>query len=517
MSIITGLNPQQETAVKADFNRHFLVLAGAGCGKTTVLTRRIAWCAETFCSQERILALTFTRKAAGEMRERTAGLDSIRKNAVPPCITTFHGFGLRVMHDVINGRRNSALLGFSVEPRLINGAERLELLAKASTRSERSELGVDILHLDNIIACREADSDIWSKTEEKQNGIIAHIFNRYENLKLEENAWEFTDMISRTVSLFEQFPDVRNYYAHHFRHIMVDEFQDTSPLQIRMLDLLLSCKANVFAVGDDDQAIYGFRGADIRPTLNFTSRFKGAGLLKLEINYRSRPAILKAANRIFAKKAPEYRKVLLAGRCLSTTAGFRKQGFFCLCRNWLSTVRIRRRGFRMTSCEHGRRPQKINADSQEDMALRIMTVCRRIEEEASIPVTEMCLLFRLNETLDRAIVEFGKQNPAAQVPQMMTVHASKGLEFPVVFLCDLEEGQFPNYKRRAGIRTWTSLVFYILRRKKKTVHFDLGEEKRLFYVGVTRAQELLFLVSCRSKIHLGRTIQLYPSRFLRLV
>jgi superfamily I DNA/RNA helicase len=490
MSIFKGLNIQQEEAVKAPFDRHCLILAGAGCGKTTVLTRRIAWCAETYCGQKDILALTFTHKAAQEMRDRVNALESIRRDEPLPGVTTFHGFGLGILRDTIDGVSNAARLGYSSEPKLISSAERLEILASVCSREERAALEADILKLDSMLACREAESAGKQGLSGRRLEIMTDLASRYEEKKLELNVWEFSDMISQAIDLLSRFPDVRNFYASRFRHILIDEFQDTSPLQIHLLDALLGFKAHIFAVGDDDQAIYAFRGADIGPTINFTSKFDNSCVLKLEINYRSRPAILTCANKIFFDKPAQYRKVLKSGR--------------------YSNARR----------ERGRYPRKFIVDSQGDMALWLIRQMDVLSVKHKIPVTDMCLLFRLNENLDWVVAEFTKRRILKEkVPQMMTIHGSKGLEFPVVFLCDMEESQLPNYRRKntAAARTWTELFLRVFNRKKTVPDFDIQEEKRLFYVGVTRAREFLFLVSCREKLHNGRTVKFVPSRFMDLI
>jgi superfamily I DNA/RNA helicase len=488
LSILAGLNSQQAEAVKAPFGRNCLILAGAGCGKTTVLTRRIAHCAATFCAQDRILALTFTHKAAEEMRTRVSDIESIRRDAPLPRITTFHGFGLGVLRDTVHGERNAKRLGFSSEPQLLDSRKRLEMLAAISTPQERHGLGADLLKIDNLLACCEADSGKLINLDAQRRAVLDSLARRFEKKKIEQNVWEFSDMLTQVLNLFGGFPEIQEHYARFFGHIVVDEFQDTSPLQIRLLDSLLSAGASLFAVGDDDQAIYAFRGADTGPTLDFPTRFNNASVLKLETNYRSRPAILNAANRIFADKPPAYRKVLKSGR------------------------------YSMARDQRGQKPRRNKFESQEDMVGWIIQQAGLINRKHGIPITGMCLLFRLNETLEWARAAFVRRGIGMDgFLKMMTVHGSKGLEFPVVFLCDLEESQFPNYRQRKDlqVRTWMDLFRRLFRRGGSEIDCDLDEEKRLFYVGVTRAVHFLFLLSCREKMHNGRTIKLVPSRFLK--
>lgn len=309
-AILSGLNPQQAQAATSPFDTHCLVLAGAGCGKTAVLTRRIALCAVTFCEQKRILALTFTRKAAEEMKTRLLALPGIHPDRELPTVTTFHGFGLSILRGTVAGRRNSERLGYSSEPALLSDEKRLEALASISSKGERAALGLDLLKLDDLIACASVDPRKTHGLGSQKRAVLDMLVGRFAGFKTANNVWEFSDMIARSLELLSNFADVRRHYAALFRHIVVDEFQDTNPLQISALKQLLSEGTKAFAVGDDDQAIYGFRGADTEPTLNFAHHFPGARLVKLETNYRSRPSILCAANRIFADKPPQYRKVL---------------------------------------------------------------------------------------------------------------------------------------------------------------------------------------------------------------
>jgi len=489
--ILKGLNSQQEKAVTASFNRHWLVLAGAGCGKTSVLTKRIAFCAQAHCPQHKILALTFTRKAAEEMKERVYKLPGIEKNDTPPVVTTFHGFGLQVLRDTVLGMKNSARLGYTTEPALLNGEERVRLLAEVSTTDQRRSLGISITGLDDLLARQDVNPDRVMALPESVRAALRKTADDFSRVKIERSRWEFSDMIKQALALFENHVDVKRHYAAAFSAILVDEFQDTNPLQITMLHALLSPQNRVFAVGDDDQAIYGFRGADIGPTMNFDGHFPGAGMIKLEMNYRSTPAILKTANRIFSDKPLQFRKSLVSGRYADTAES------------------------------GGARPQKWFFADHEKMIRQVLDTARLLQKNEKIAVSSMAMLFRLNETLSTAKeMMTGMCGADAGFPTFITVHGSKGLEFPVVFLCDLEESIFPHYKiqKSRKINTWTDLVISVFRtKKKKPVDCDFDEEQRLFYVGVTRAERFLYLISVKEKLLHGRKVQLKPSRFLRLV
>jgi DNA helicase II / ATP-dependent DNA helicase PcrA len=493
-SVLTeGLNVQQAAAVTTAHRGATLVLAGAGCGKTTVLARRVAHCAQHVCEQKRILALTFTRKAATEMLDRVKQTPGIDTAGPLPMITTFHGFGLRVLRGSLFGQRNFDRLGYRGNLSLVSESERYRLLADASTVAERQMLGVDVMRLDVLLAQQAVHPQKLARLSPDKLTVLRAVEERVSRRKQERGLWDFSDIISDVTRLLEQFPRVRTFYTAYFRVILVDEFQDTNPLQVSLLRLLGTDGNRFFAVGDDDQAIYGFRGADITPISTFTDVFPGAQILKLETNYRSTPAVLRAANRIFRGKPAQYRKVLRSGRY----------------------------AIRQPSGKRWPAPSKHRFDTQAEAAVWILQRSREISAKEGIALRDMALLFRINQTLDWAAVFFGGMAIAPnERPQLLTVHGSKGLEFPVVFLCDLEEEVFPSYRRTAA-RRWRSvrdvLQWFFLGRKPLPDDCDLDEEKRLFYVGVTRAEKYLFLISIAQKEHYGRIRKYRRSRFLGLV
>ncbi len=489
--IISGLNNQQQKAVTYPFKNHCLVLAGAGCGKTSVLTRRIAYCALTHCPQDRILALTFTRKAADEMRQRLVLLPGIAGDKPLPLVTTFHGCGLRILKDTVDGIPNAGRLGFTGEPVLLTCRDRLALLAECSSLEERRALQTNIMELDDLLARESVNPRKNAHLSPESHALLDTVKTRFRKKKREAGFWEFSDMIQETVRLLSENPDVKNHYRKKYAYILVDEFQDTNPLQITLLNHLLSEENRLFAVGDDDQAIYGFRGADIGPIMQFGDHFPGAEVIKLEMNYRSTPAILKSANAIFKNKPLQFRKVLVSGKY---AAG---------------------KGKRYP------KPVKKHCSTTADMVQWIVNKAEALEKETDIAVSSMALLFRLNESLDRVKEELtnGRHCLSAN-PSCLTVHGSKGLEFPVVFLCDLEESIFPHYKvqRSRKIRTWMDVLKRVVIGRKSTApQCDLDEEQRLFYVGVTRAEKILFLLSVKNKEYNRRKIVMKPSRFLDLI
>ncbi len=486
-SLLRSLNKQQQRAVELSPYTHCLILAGAGCGKTAVLTRRIAWCAGRFFEQGRILALTFTRKAAEEMRERTACLPGMCANKTAPCITTFHGLCRMILLDRIGDAHNYETMGYTGEPRLLARSERLAMLARMTTREQRALFGADLYKIDCLLECYAVNKKRLAALSDNQREVLNSVAARLRMEKAQSNRWEFSDMMSLVAALFEQRPEMAAHYRNRFSYILIDEFQDTNPLQIAMVKQLTGDTNRVFAVGDDDQAIYGFRGADAKPVQQFDAHFSGARILKLEMNYRSRPMILRSANRVFADKPAHLRK------------------------------RLRSAHYDTSAREKGPRPRKCVFADAERMTLwfdRVIDIdCRDLRIEPC----QAAALFRLNETAGQFRALLSARRAPDRMPAVMTVHASKGLEFPVVFLFDLEESVFPLYRKQqpGPVRTWGEFILRaITGRRAHQPDCDLEEERRLFYVGVTRAQHRLYGICIRKKLVRGRPTLLRPSRFL---
>jgi len=488
--LLSGLNPEQYAAVTAKNCGSTLVLAGAGCGKTAVLTRRIVFLIRSGVESKRICALTFSRKAADEMAHRLAKLDSACGGQNAPLVTTFHSFALRVLQEKFEGVRNFNRIGFKGEAVLLDHRQKLEILASVSTTAQRKALRMSVTELDSVLnlflSFPEKISQKWSETE---RGLLTKIAADFSEVRKSRGLWDFSDLISGCIELFNLYPAIAAAYSSRYCALLVDEFQDTNPMQIDLLDILLSSGASLYAVGDDDQAIYGFRGADIRPIRNFTTRFKNADIIKLQINYRSIPAILNCANRLWLDKPAEYRKTLVSG---------------------LNVL--------PSGC---RKPLAMRFKEQAQMLEWILNKARYIEHKEKIPVNSMAMLFRINDTLLSVSEHYrGKGIADEDLPQMFTVHASKGLEYPVVFLCDLEEGVFPHYKlpKETAITSWRELLAELAKPKAKVdIDCSFDEELRLFYVGVTRAQRFLFFVTVANKPFYGRMTNFMPSRFLKLV
>ncbi len=303
---LNALNQPQNDAVTAA-DGPVLVVAGAGSGKTRVLTTRIAWLLETGrCDPWEILAFTFTNKAAREMRERVDGL--VGAGRAPHWVGTFHATGVKIL------RREAAAAGLDPSFSIYDVDDQTRLIKKVA-----GDLGVDLkqyapAQLRSTIS-RWKNEDVSPEraareADEFREEKIAAVYAAYEKGLRDCNACDFDDLILRTVHLLEENDAVREKYAAQFRHVLVDEFQDTNELQLILVKALSSVHGNVFAVGDDDQSIYSWRGARVENMLDFESYFPGTTLVRLEQNYRSTGNILDAANAVIAHNARRKGKTL---------------------------------------------------------------------------------------------------------------------------------------------------------------------------------------------------------------
>ncbi len=292
--LLAGLNPPQRKAAEHT-EGPLLVVAGAGSGKTRVLTHRIAYLLATGAARPgEILAITFTNKAAAEMRERVGEL--VGRSVRAMWVTTFHSSCARML------RADAERLGYSRSFTIYDQSDSLRMLKRVMR-----ELGIDPKRfparaIQNKISGAKnqlIDSDMYA---EKQGSVfeeaVAECFPLYEKRMLEANAMDFDDLLVRTVNALELFEEVRERWRRTFRHVLVDEYQDTNHAQYRLLQLLASEHGNLMVVGDEDQSIYGFRHADIRNILDFEHDFPEAEVVKLEQNYRSTQTILSAANAV---------------------------------------------------------------------------------------------------------------------------------------------------------------------------------------------------------------------------
>lgn len=294
-SIYDSLNkPQREAVLHTD--GPLLILAGAGSGKTRVLTHRIAYLIkECGVNPWNILAITFTNKAAGEMRERVDNLVGMGAESV--WVSTFHSTCVRIL------RRHIDRLGYDTNFTIYDTDDQKTLMKEVCKKveidtkvfKERSLLSAISKAKDEMITPAQYELEAAGDFGKLK---IAKVYWEYEKQMMANNALDFDDLLMKTVQLFQTNPDVLENYQERFRYIMVDEYQDTNTVQFRFISLLAAKYQNLCVVGDDDQSIYKFRGANIKNILNFEQEFQDAAVIKLEQNYRSTQNILNAANAV---------------------------------------------------------------------------------------------------------------------------------------------------------------------------------------------------------------------------
>ena len=626
--LINGLNDKQKEAVLAT-DGPCLVIAGAGSGKTKVLTHKIAYDIESGIKPWNILAITFTNKAANEMKERIEKL--IGDAARDLWMGTFHSICVRIL------RRYIDRIGYKTDFVIFDTSDQKTLIKECL-----KTLKVD----DKIFTDRGVLSEISNGKNEmlepKAYGVkyagdfrkktIAEIYELYQRRLRENNAIDFDDIINFTIKILSENPDVLDYYTEKFKYILVDEYQDTNKAQFTLVSLLASKYGNVTAVGDNDQGIYSFRGADISNILNFERDFPGTRIIKLEQNYRCTGNILKAANAVIKHNENKYDKKLWTeneeghlpciycgedeydeGRYiveqinhLKTEEYYKNSDFTILYRmnaqsraiedilmregitykvigglkfyerkeikdiiaylrlihNSADNLSLKRiinepkRGIGKTSIEQiqeisdktGNSMYEIIRNAQEYGLMRVYSNSRdfieqieylkskkdelkisdliketlnktgytkalenenSVEAETRIENLEEFLTVAIEfeeESADNTLAEFlenitlssdidGMEDQDNSIT-LMTLHSAKGLEFPVVFLVGMEEGIFPGYKTIGEPQA-------------------LEEERRLFYVGITRAKQYLYLTCAKHRTIFGSTSYNQVSRFVK--
>jgi DNA helicase-2/ATP-dependent DNA helicase PcrA len=622
---LTYLNPQQREAV-LHTDGPLLLLAGAGSGKTRVLTHRIAHLVRDHgVDPHRICAVTFTNKAAQEMRERTARL--LATDAAV-WLTTFHALCARILrrHAVRIDRRNDFVIYDDADQRTLMRRVAAELQL-SEERYPASRLLAAIDHAKND---GRFPNDLREAADDPPSRTIAEVYARYQALLASNNAVDFGDLLLCVVELFRRAPTVLATYQEQFRYLMADEYQDTNRVQYQILRLLGATHRNVCVVGDDDQSIYGWRGANLRNILDFETDFPGARVLRLEQNYRSTKNILAAAGAVIehnrdrkgkrlwtdneagelitvhtaADERAEARYVvrqiedlaragftagdvavfyrtnaqsraieeeLVRTRIAYTIVGStrfydRKEvkdllAYLRVVANPQDSVSLLRiinvppRGIGKTTIEAVERAAEqrglpVAAAIADAASLGLTpTACGRLQEfgalcarwravgTASVTavlraiLTETGYVERLQtehtpeaearvENVEELLTASEEFDTTADDPSLsafleqvalvadvdtyaatparvtlMTLHNSKGLEFPAVFIIGLEEGLFPH--ERALEQT-----------------DSIEEERRLCYVGFTRARQRLYLVHAQHRHLYGRMQENLPSRFL---
>ena len=305
--LLEKLNNEQREAVLHD-EGPLLILAGAGSGKTRVITYRIAYLIRVRgVYPSSILAITFTNKAATEMRERINAL--IGDTSRNMWVGTFHSMFARIL------RRHAELLNYTPTYSILDTDDQLKVLKECIKEMELNDKLFAPRLVQSVIS--KAKNDMQSPEEfaalshgDLRMSTIARIYTRYNDKLLANNAMDFDDILFNTVRLFKEHPDVLTIYQDKFRYILVDEYQDTNHCQYLLIQLLAKRYRNLCVVGDDDQSIYSFRGADLRNILDFEKDFKDAKVIKLEENYRSTATILNAANGVIEHKKKRQMKAL---------------------------------------------------------------------------------------------------------------------------------------------------------------------------------------------------------------
>ena len=629
MSIYDTLNPMQQEAVRCT-EGPLLILAGAGSGKTRVLTHRAAYLiGERHVNPWNIMAITFTNKAAGEMRERVDKLVGLGSESI--WVSTFHSTCVRIL------RRFIEALGYGKNFSIYDSDDQRTLMKQVfhllnvepKQFKERQVLGVISHAKDQLIGPEEFLLNAGSDFRLKKTG---EIYQEYQRQLKRNNALDFDDLIVKTVELFRTNPQILEYYQDRFRYIMVDEYQDTNMAQFQLVKLLAAKYRNLCVVGDDDQSIYRFRGADIRNILSFEESFPGAKVVKLEQNYRSTQNILDAANEVIRNNQGRKEKRLWTAnetgapvrfyqfdtareeadfvlsqirksdfslkdqavlyrtnaqsrlfeeRCIFYNIPYRLVGgvnfyqrreikdvlaYLKIIANGeddlatLRVINVPKRGIGAASMNKvtvfasvnqlslyealedakmvpglGKAVGKIEGFVKQIEALRAMAgpggcsikdliegvleqtgyakeLEQEGEEEAKERLTNIGELVNKATTFEaesgsRSLDEFLEQvalvadvdslNQSEERVTLMTLHSAKGLEFPKVYLAGMEEELFPS----------AMAVF-------SPDPTDLEEERRLCYVGITRAQKELVLTAARKRMVNGETRWHAVSRFV---
>ena len=627
--LIEGLNDRQKEAVIST-EGPCLVIAGAGSGKTKVLTHKIAYLiSEKYVKPWNIIAITFTNKAANEMKERIQNIIGDAANDL--WMGTFHSICVKILRKYIDR------IGFDHSFLIFDTSDQKTLIKECL-----KDLKVD----DKLFTDRAVLSEISNGKNEMlepkdykikyagdfRRETIGNIYELYQQRLKENNALDFDDIINYTIKILTENPDVLEYYTEKFKYVLVDEYQDTNKAQFMLVSILASKYGNITVVGDNDQGIYSFRGADITNILNFEKDFPGTKIKKLEQNYRCTGNILKAANAVIKHNENKYEKKLWTANDegelpsiyqsedeydeasyvvkqinhLKTEEYYKYSDFVVLYRmnsqsraiedilrredipykivgglkfyerkeikdiiaylrliyNTSDNISLKRiinepkRGIGKTSLDNiqqiseqngismyeviknaeqfGLNRVKANADDfinlieelrtkQNELSIseliketlnksgytKALELENSVEAESRIQNLEEFLTVAIEfeeEFADNTLGEFLENitlssdidnvEDAENSVTLMTLHSAKGLEFPTVFLVGLEEGIFPGYKSIGEENA-------------------LQEERRLFYVGITRAKEHLFLTCAKRRTIFGSTSYNAISRFVK--
>lgn len=632
MSVLEILNDKQKEAA-GQLEGPVLILAGAGSGKTRVLTNRTAYMIdEAGISPWNILAITFTNKAADEMRERIDRL--VGQGCESIWVATFHSTCVRIL------RRHIDLLGFDNNFTIYDTDDSKSVIKEILKRREvDTKQYPDKRFLNWISSCKNELSSPEDEMEEAlgdyTDELYAKVYKDYQDALHKNNALDFDDLIMKTVELFKAFPEVLENYQNRFLYIMVDEYQDTNTAQFELIRLLADKNKNICVVGDDDQSIYKFRGANIRNILDFEKVYPNAKVIKLEQNYRSTQTILDAANSVISNNSSRKPKSLWtdrgegekirfintdtayeeaetivdmicrekrAGKCeyrdnailYRTNAQSRILEEKCIMAgipysvvggvNFYSRKEIKDILAYLKTIDNGKDDLAVRriinvpkrgigattigklADYGTEHGLNFYDSCIRAEEilghgKAADKISEFVSLIGLfksklefitieqliNDIVDRTdyeemltesdpddaaermenigelinkAVSFEEQTDEPNLSQfleevalvadidnvdenadkvmLMTLHSAKGLEFPNVYLAGMEDGLFPGFMSICS-----------------DDETEIEEERRLCYVGITRAMNRLTISAARSRMIRGETQYNAVSRFVK--
>ncbi|MBB5172550.1 DNA helicase PcrA [Texcoconibacillus texcoconensis] len=630
--LLEGLNPEQQKAVQHD-KGPLLLMAGAGSGKTRVLTHRIAYLiGEKDVAPWSILAITFTNKAAREMKDRVASIAGA--DAEDCWISTFHSMCVRML------RRDIDRIGFSRNFTILDSTDQLTVIKRKikelnidSKKFEPRSLLGSISSAKNELKTPEDYGKVADGPYEK---TVHQVYEAYQKELKKNQALDFDDLIMLTIRLFKQVPDVLTYYQRRFQYILVDEYQDTNRAQYMLVNMLAERHENICVVGDSDQSIYRWRGADIANILSFEKDYDNAEVIFLEQNYRSSQRILEAANEVIENNAnrkpkqlwtdnpagekithfkgdnehAEARFVVETMRDLIENQNYRPQDIAILYRTNAQSrvmeemlmkanfnyaivggtkfydrkeikdllaylrlvsnpdddislrriINVPKRGIGATTVEKIEAYasshdltlfQALQEIEQVGLSARFTKTLREFAEQINnwvqmqeyITVTELVeelldktgyramlkndtsieaasRLENIEEFLsvtqefekgseDKSLIAFltdlalvadiDKVDEEDEEEQdktlLMTLHSAKGLEFPIVFLIGMEEGVFPHSR---------SLMEEV----------EMEEERRLAYVGITRAEQRLYVTSARMRTIFGKTNMNPESRFI---
>ncbi len=612
MELLKNLNKEQIEAVKI-IDGPVLVMAGAGSGKTKVLTTRIAYLIEEGIPSYNILAITFTNKAAAEMRDRVSNLIG----DVSSFIGTFHSLGVRII------RENHDVLGLPSNFTIIDSDDTNTIIKKLLKEMNLDSKQYSPSYVRNRISFIKnqmlTDSELDRLFNTPMDKIVVEVYHRYNNKLKTSASVDFDDLLLLPVNLFKEHKDILEHYQDKYKYILIDEYQDTNPVQYKLSVMLSNKYKNIFVVGDMNQSIYAFRQADFRNISNFEKDFKGAKVIKLEHNYRSTNNILSAANEVIkhnterkdlklfsdngdgvkikymraydekheiALVIDEIKHLLSEGYKNTDIAILyrtnaqsraieeiflakgipykvfgsyyfynRKEikdliSYLRLIYNPHDEISLRRvintpkRGIgegAIAIIEERAKQQNISMfdalDSKKELEFKSI-VEELIKKSDSVSLTELIeevlelsgmkkelenskaiedetrleylMEFKsitasfeertgsanLGDFLEEVslIADISNHKEDGDTVTLMTLHSAKGLEFPVVFLVGMEEGIFPH--------------------NMSLMENNLEEERRLCYVGITRAKERLYITNAKRRMLYGKDNMNMPSRFI---